>query len=122
MYPNGQPYSQNRQPYAMANYFLGIGPLPPPTPQEHAVANMNRALDSGAFDGTQCHPQSIPQMQGVIVPHQGAPAKTSIIKVQVPQLQSLDHSISSKKSTKPKALYVTLKIDTQEIEPQDFLD
>ncbi|KAJ7018948.1 hypothetical protein C8F04DRAFT_1324746 [Mycena alexandri] len=34
-------------------YLLGLGPMPGPTPQERAVAQMNAALDSGMFDQTQ---------------------------------------------------------------------
>ena len=36
----------------VSNYLLGRGPMPPPTPQEIAVARMNRDLDSGMFSGT----------------------------------------------------------------------
>ncbi|KAJ7098950.1 hypothetical protein C8R44DRAFT_859570 [Mycena epipterygia] len=36
-----------------AAYIIGLGPLPPSTNRELAVAGMNAVLDSGMFDGTR---------------------------------------------------------------------
>lgn len=37
--------AQQRQPGQMAAYLLGMGPMPPPQPEEVAVALANHALD-----------------------------------------------------------------------------
>lgn len=56
MQQNYNPYIQHdqqqtsRAPYANAAYLLGMGPMPPPRPQDIAVARLNAAMDSGAFE------------------------------------------------------------------------
>ena len=39
-------YYRNRQPGQLASFLLGMGPMPPPTQQEIAVAAANRMLDN----------------------------------------------------------------------------
>ncbi|KAJ6490437.1 hypothetical protein DFH09DRAFT_1454372 [Mycena vulgaris] len=39
--------------FSQAPYLLGMGPLPPPTSREIAVAQMHAALNSGMFDQTR---------------------------------------------------------------------
>ena len=45
-YPNPSYYREHRQPGQMAAYLLGMGPMPPPTQQEIAVATANYLLDN----------------------------------------------------------------------------
>ncbi|KAJ3891673.1 hypothetical protein GG344DRAFT_76660 [Lentinula edodes] len=104
MYPH-YGHSNGPPPPNITQYLLGVGPLPPPTPQQQAVAQMNQVLDSGAFDGTQLS-ISIGNDPG------------SIIKVDIPQQQLAG---SSKSGPKSKRVYVTIRINAATIEPQDFL-
>jgi hypothetical protein len=45
-FPNPTYYRERRQPGQMAAYLLGMGPMPPPTQQELAVATANHMLDN----------------------------------------------------------------------------
>ncbi|KAJ3858654.1 hypothetical protein EV359DRAFT_68834, partial [Lentinula novae-zelandiae] len=114
MYPHYE-YSNGPPPPNMTQYLLGIGPLPPPTPQQQAVAQMNQVLDSGAFDGTQSHPA---QQRHSNIQQLGGDDPGSMIKVDIPQKQLAG---SSKSGPKSKRVYVTVRINAATIEPQDFL-
>ncbi|KAJ7264707.1 hypothetical protein C8J57DRAFT_1331706 [Mycena rebaudengoi] len=46
-------YEYNDGRYPTASFLLGLGPMPPLQGTDYAVANMNRALDSGYFDPAQ---------------------------------------------------------------------
>lgn len=65
-----------------AAYLLGIGPMPPPTQQDYAVALINNALDGGPLheeeeksssEDKKIDPQlyAVPQPQTVAVPAHG---------------------------------------------------
>jgi hypothetical protein len=43
-------FNRSHAPPGLANYLLGIGPMPPLRPQDVAVTQMQHALDEGAFD------------------------------------------------------------------------
>lgn len=45
-YPNPTYYRERRQPGQMAAFLLGMGPMPPPTQQELALATANHVLDN----------------------------------------------------------------------------
>ncbi|KAF8210944.1 hypothetical protein K438DRAFT_1808532 [Mycena galopus ATCC 62051] len=45
-HPNNYPNLQTGQ----LAYLMGVGPLPPATPQQQAIAQMQASLDSGMFD------------------------------------------------------------------------
>jgi hypothetical protein len=48
-------YRNNNEPlprYAMAQYLLGMGPMPPPTNQELAAVHIQQSLNQGAFEHT----------------------------------------------------------------------
>jgi hypothetical protein len=45
LYPNAYYNTQQRQPGQMAAYMLGMAPMPPPQPEEVAVALANHMLD-----------------------------------------------------------------------------
>ena len=47
-------------------FLLGMGPLPPPRPQDLAVAQFNALLNNGAF----AHPQAVPGLQVSLPPSQ----------------------------------------------------
>jgi hypothetical protein len=74
---------QPRQPGGMAAYLLGMGEMPPPCPQDIAVALFNRAIDNPGFDaaaGADDHDEDDedenidPQLMGL--PHtQAAPGE-----------------------------------------------
>lgn len=52
------PYNANTGRAGMAQYLLGMGPMPPPTPQEIALGLANRDLNGGAYEnpmGVQPH-------------------------------------------------------------------
>ena len=46
-------YNQRLQPSAMAAFLLGAGPMPPPRPEEVAVALANRMIDGLDGQGPQ---------------------------------------------------------------------
>ncbi|KAJ3875285.1 hypothetical protein F5051DRAFT_334075 [Lentinula edodes] len=94
MYPHYE-HSNGPPPPNITQYLLGVGPLPPPTPQQQAVAQMNQVLDSGAFDGTQSHPAQQSLQRHSNIQRLGGP--------------------------KSKRVYVTIRINAATIEPQDFL-
>jgi len=45
LYPNAYYNAQHQQPGQMAAYLLGMAPMPPPQPEEVAVALANHMLD-----------------------------------------------------------------------------
>ncbi len=70
-------YRERRQPGQLAAYLLGMGPMPPPTQQEIAVAAANYMLDNPAgppgppfhrdnneFEDQNIDPQLRPQQAG----------------------------------------------------------
>ncbi|KAF8811481.1 hypothetical protein BYT27DRAFT_7277025 [Phlegmacium glaucopus] len=54
-YPNPTYFRARRQPGEMAAYLLGMGPMPPPTQQEIAVAAANRMLDNATPGPANIH-------------------------------------------------------------------
>jgi hypothetical protein len=46
----GMALDPNNARTGVARYLLGVGPMPPPTPQDLALARLHRALDGGAFE------------------------------------------------------------------------
>lgn len=54
----------------VAQYLLGYGPMPPPRPQDYALAHIQTALDHGGFEQPWNHaPLPVPQQ---MVPPQRA--------------------------------------------------
>jgi hypothetical protein len=73
--------NQNEAPASrMVGYLLGLGPMPPPCPQDIALAQMHRALNGGIFE----HPwaQNVPP-PGLQVPQQ-FPAHPAPTQLAVP--------------------------------------
>jgi len=52
--------------FAMAQYLLDMGPMPPPHPEEYTAAMANAALNSGVFEGHNAQLQQ-PILPAVII-------------------------------------------------------
>ena len=73
--------NQNEAPAAgMAGYLLGLGAMPPPRPQDIALAQMHRALNGGVFE----HPWTQNAPPPIQVPQQVLPAHPTLTQLAVP--------------------------------------
>ena len=59
------PLPRNRRPTERVAYLLGMGPIPPPTTQEMAVAALNRLLDE--VDDVNPQPHNHPRIVPAVV-------------------------------------------------------
>jgi hypothetical protein len=55
----------DNQSYAMTRFLLGMGPMPPPTSQELAMANLQQSLNGGMFDGADGQRYAMQQNRGL---------------------------------------------------------
>ncbi|KAG6908316.1 hypothetical protein DXG01_005292 [Tephrocybe rancida] len=100
-----QPQVDDR--YAMGAYLLGMGPLPPPRPEEIAVARFNAALNNGGFDPTVHHNDQPAAVENRVTP---PPTVAQILEVRLP--------VPREDGGQPTIVPIRIKTD---IEPRDFL-